>query len=469
VTLRLGPGSASTAQSRISNSEEGFGTVRDVEWRFVKILISALFWAFATVSQSWIALAGETVAARASATPARDLAGTTITAQNWQRYRQFMPDGMAALFEGKYFWKMPADVQMVVGPTVVHPLPKTYLDATEKYSGQVNLVDLPNGHLTLSNYQGGIPFPNPTDPHRAWKILADLWFRYQPHLTVDMNGVVCTMDNHGSVSCKAGMKVYRQLAFNTDSGIPAQIPGTEGKYFTQYEMVKEPEQERYTAVLTISYTDLTRQEDVYVFIPSLRRYQPMSPNARCSADLGTDETPDDRRFGFNTNLTKIDEELLGEKKILALVDYAIPPGRFPSNYDMPLGWPMPSWGKWQLRDVYVVNVTKPSGGGSRCLGKKVIYIDKATYAPLWEELYDQNMQPWRFVGIFPRTMEVPGNGKQLTSNSMVYGFWDVKYSHATVFAEPGEGQPFYMNEQTPKEFLDLERYTSPSGLNQIMR
>jgi hypothetical protein len=27
--------------------------------------------------------------------------GTKITMQNWQQYKQFMPDGMAVLFEGK--------------------------------------------------------------------------------------------------------------------------------------------------------------------------------------------------------------------------------------------------------------------------------------------------------------------------------------------------------------------------------
>jgi hypothetical protein len=43
--------------------------------------------------------------------------------QNWQNYRQFMPDGMVAFFVGRYFWKMPADVQMPVGPTIIHPLP----------------------------------------------------------------------------------------------------------------------------------------------------------------------------------------------------------------------------------------------------------------------------------------------------------------------------------------------------------
>jgi hypothetical protein len=48
--------------------------------------------------------------------------GTTITMQNWQQFKQYMPDGMASLFEGKYFWKMPADVSMEVGPTIIHPL-----------------------------------------------------------------------------------------------------------------------------------------------------------------------------------------------------------------------------------------------------------------------------------------------------------------------------------------------------------
>src|SRR5215472_3414994 len=110
--------------------------------------------------------------------------GTTINIQNWRQYRQFMPDGMAALFEGKYAWKMPSDVALEVGPTVTHSLPRSYLAATEKYAGQVQLQELPDGGLTLHNYQGGVPFPNPEEPHKGWKILANLWYRYSPHLSV---------------------------------------------------------------------------------------------------------------------------------------------------------------------------------------------------------------------------------------------------------------------------------------------
>ena len=100
--------------------------------------------------------------------------GTTITAQNWTQYKDFMPDGMAGLFAGTYPWKMPSDVQMVVGPTIIHPPPKSYVEATEKYSSQVRIVELADGGLTLANYQGGAPFPNPEEPHKGWKILANL-------------------------------------------------------------------------------------------------------------------------------------------------------------------------------------------------------------------------------------------------------------------------------------------------------
>jgi Protein of unknown function (DUF1329) len=104
--------------------------------------------------------------------------GTMITMANWTQYRDFMPDGMVGLFEGKYFWKMPPDIRIEVAPTEIHPLPKNYLAATEKHASQLQIIELPGGGLTLNGYMGGIPFPNPQEPHKGWKVLADLWFRY---------------------------------------------------------------------------------------------------------------------------------------------------------------------------------------------------------------------------------------------------------------------------------------------------
>lgn len=396
--------------------------------------------------------------------------GTRITVTNWQKYKQFMPDGMIALFQARYYWKMPPDVEMEVGPTLIRPLPKTYLDATEKYASQVKLLELASGGLSLTRYQGGTPFPNPADPHKGWKILANFWYRYIPHLLVDTYGTGCYVDSVISVSCNADEIVYRQLSFNTDPGIPTNIPGAEGKFYSQWAMSVEPEQQKYHASLTISYSNLGKPDDLYVFNPALRRHQAVSASARCAPSTGSDATPDDSRFGFDSDLTQVQVEYLGAKKILALVDADLPQGKFPAGYDMPLGWPTPAWGKWQLRDVDVISVSKiPSLAAGYCYGKRIMYVDRAFSGAVWEDLYDSNLKPWKFVALFLRTLNVPLAGPVNVTGSQVEAFWDIQNKHATFFSDPAEGRPFYINDQSPKGFGDIVEYTTPGGLDTIMR
>jgi Protein of unknown function (DUF1329) len=167
-----------------------------------------------------------------AAAPAAIPPGTVITMSNWRQFQDYMPDGMVSLFEGKYFWKMPADLEMDVGPTVINPLPKGFLDATEKGAAQVRLVDLPDGGLTISGYQGGLPFPDATEPHRGWKILANFWYRYMPHLVVNTSdnlGFGCTQDSFGSINCAKSLWVYRQLAYKHRPGDSGDDPWRRGQ------------------------------------------------------------------------------------------------------------------------------------------------------------------------------------------------------------------------------------------------
>jgi hypothetical protein len=41
--------------------------------------------------------------------------------------------------------------------------------------------------------------------------------------------------------------------------------------------------------------------------------------------------PDDRRYGFDSDLTQLDVEFMGEKKILALLNFTMQTERFPAN------------------------------------------------------------------------------------------------------------------------------------------
>jgi hypothetical protein len=396
--------------------------------------------------------------------------GTTIMMANWQRYKQFMPDGMIALFEGKYALKMPDGVQIEVGPTVTRPLPKTYLAATEKYAPQVRVKELPTGGLSLENYHGGIPFPNAAEPHKGWKLLANIWYRYIPCLVVDTYGTGCAIDSTGSSNCQVYVGVKRQLAYNTDVDAPAEPAGPNARYFTEWFMTLEPEQDRYLTYLTVNYADPEKPEAAYVFLPSLRRYQPISNAARCSESGGLDQTYEDFHNGLDTNLTEMKVEDMSHRKMIALVDVTPPTAPFPGDALMPLAWPSPKWGKWQLRDVDVLGLTKiPSKAGSYCYGKRVIYADSAYGFPLWEDMWDTKNQPWKFAALFPVAADVPGVGIVDTAALDVEIWWDIQRNHTTFVSEPAQGHPYYINGQAPKEYHDDNRYATPAGLNLIMR
>ena len=396
--------------------------------------------------------------------------GTEIILRNWKTYKRFMPDGMITLFRGQSTFQMSDDVKIDVAPTLVRPLPHNYLEATNRYASQVKIIELPNGGLSLTGYQGGRPFPDPQEPHKGWKLLANLWYRYLPHLIVDTYQGVCTQNHGGGIGCGASQIVYRQLGFNTDPGVSANAPGAEGQFYTQWVMTLEPEQEKYRATLTISYADLTKPEESFAFLPSLRRSLPVAAAGRCAQSGGFDATADDYRIGFDSNLTQVQVEYLGERQILALVDADLTKGKYPIGFDEPIGWPQQEWGKWQLRDVDVIAVTKlPQFSGSYCYGKRIMYVDKAFSAPLWEDLYDSDMKLWKLLGLFYKTLDLPGIGPVNASGSQVEIFWDVQNRHSTVFSDPAIGRPFYANDQAPKEFNDLARFSTRAGLSNILR
>ncbi|MBV8772572.1 MAG: DUF1329 domain-containing protein, partial [Deltaproteobacteria bacterium] len=358
------------------------------------------------------AAAGDSGQPRVAADAATGIApGTVITMANWERYRAFMPDGMAALFQGKYFWRMPADVRIEIGPTVILPLPRNYLAATEKYAPMVRLIELPDGGMTLNNYRGGIPFPNPAEPHKGWKTLANVWYRYIPHLVVDSYGSGCAIDATSNYNCQTYTAVKRQLAYNTDPYAPEEPPGANARYFTEWFITLEPEQEKYTAYLTVNYADPARPEEEYAFLPALRRYQPISSAARCSETGGMDATFEDFHNGFDSNLTELDVQYIARRRIIALVDPHPPTGPFPADVDMPLGWPTPKWGTWQIRDVDVLGIKKiPAKAGGYCYGRRVVYADSQFSSILWEEMDNMRMQPWKILAIFPLKVEVPKIG-----------------------------------------------------------
>ncbi|HJU29090.1 MAG TPA: DUF1329 domain-containing protein [Candidatus Binataceae bacterium] len=402
------------------------------------------------------------------------LTGVTITMRNWKEYQQYMPAGMIALFEGSYFWKAPADIEIRVGPTIAEHPAAGYLEATARYSGNVRVVHLANGHNDIQNYYGGEPFPNPQEPDKGYKLLADLWFAYVPHLlagTLRNPLRTCSETRHGFINCVRMTYVLRQVAYNTDFGIPTEEKTGQNDWYTEWFSIDEPEELKYTTWLKLYSRDNQRAPELYTYLPSLRRWIRGSLAARCTPITGTDYLEDDyRAVGFNGGIGSFQARFLRHQRMLALAgDYSPLGGDFPENYYMPFGWPKPSWGKWQLRDVDVIDVRRvPGEEAGYCYGKRIIYEDSDTHYALWEDGYDSGMRFWKTALLAQRTVQATMLGK--VPGALSVTAWDVKYDHLTVSSTEGrDGGDVAADYDVPGQYNSLTSYSTPAGLAEIMK
>jgi hypothetical protein len=404
--------------------------------------------------------------------------GTKITMQNWQQYKQFMPLGMIKLFQGVYGWKMPADVEMNVGPARFDLIPKSWTEATEKYGSQTQVEVLPNGHYLLKNYHAGTPFPNPTEPNKGWKILANNFWFVRPALyvnTPENYGTVWAVDRFGNVAPSSFDVVYRQSAFISDPGFPNEETYAPGTWQTQWAMQETPEQARYTASLSMFYQDQEKSpySDVFVFVPALRRSLRLSSSSRCSPIFGFDWAYDDANGnGFNGSTSVYTADFLADRKMIGMANFSDTSEgtNFPADYDMPIAWPKPSWGTWSLRPASVIDVHRiPSEAAGYCYSSRIMYVDKELWGGGWVDLYDSNRKLWKAIYYYGFFADIPGLGH--SGNGVASVAYDLQNSHMTVwcgYANPAKRKP-YIDSQAPKEYYNGVKYGTPSGLMQIMR
>jgi hypothetical protein len=404
--------------------------------------------------------------------------GTKITMQNWQQYKQFMPLGMIKLFQGVYGWKMPADVEMNVGPARFDLIPNSWIEATEKYGSQTQVEILPNGHYQIKNYHAGTPFPNPQEPNKGWKILANAFWFVRPALyvnTPENYGTVWAIDRFGNIAPSSFDVVYRQTAYISDPGFPNEETYAPGTWQTQWGMQETPEQARYTAALSMFYQDQEKSPypDTFVFVPALRRSLRLSTSSRCSPVFCFDWSYDDANGnGFNGSTSVYTADFLADRKIIGMANFSDTSEgtNFPGDYDMPIAWPKPSWGTWSLRPASAIDVHRiPSEAAGYCYSSRIMYVDKELWGGGWVDLYDSNRKLWKAIYYYGFFTDIPGLGH--SGNGVASVAYDLQNTHMTVwcgYANPAKRKPL-IDSQVPKEFYNGVKYGTPSGLMQILR
>ncbi|MBF6569971.1 MAG: DUF1329 domain-containing protein [Candidatus Binataceae bacterium] len=419
-----------------------------------------------------------TIACAAQQISSPDLAqGTVITPQNWWQYKNYMPAGMQALFAGAYHWKFPANFQMVVGPSHRFAPPKSYQENTEKYSAEVKIVQLPGGGHSLSGYVAGLPFPRPADPLKGWKILVDEWYRYVPYLICSApSGYQLSLnDRFGHAAQLRTPLVYRRLSHISDPGMPLTDPQAQGIDYSEWIEVLQPEESRYSQNLTLYYDDPAKPEDVFLFIPALRRSLRLSSAARCSPFVGTDWTQDDVRTGFNGGIIRWQAEWLKNQRILTLITANPEDFGSWSNYYRGVLFPKPSWAKFELRDSYVIDVRRiRSQRPGYCYGKQVMYIDQENYNLYWKDIYDSSMHYWKALIGDHIASPVPGEGMQAETGNLIESVYDMQNGHSSIAISTDPEGGWVHNNQACRNYQgvnydNVARYSTAAGLAQVLR
>ena len=121
-----------------------------------------------------------------------------------------------------------------------------------------------------------------------------------------------------------------------------------------------------------------------------------------------------------------------------------------------------------VRDAYVIDI-RPSASYAHgyCYSRRVLYIDKETLQPQWADLYDANGKLWKTGPALNHIDPVPGGGEAVVVPAGAwYELWDLEHGHASVSVPM---QPAKLASEVPARFMNLERYTTPAGLDQVMQ
>jgi len=137
-----------------------------------------------------------------------------------------------------------------------------------------------------------------------------------------------------------------------------------------------------------------KNDDTWVYVPTLRRVRRISTAQRTDAVSGTDFTMDDL-FSFNGIVPQYEWTCLGEMKMVGPMNTMVKAYPYEKDHNFgPYGLSYAS-DRWELRDVVRVRM-KPKNA-DHPYHHKDIYIDKQTLTALYSFAYDQKGELWKII------------------------------------------------------------------------
>jgi hypothetical protein len=340
------------------------------------------------MAQRWTSVAGLVVITMLVAGGARaDVApGDRITDQNIDKVKDLISPGLEWCI--RHGWPL-----TIVAPKHIE-WPKAYKEATEKYAAQVKLSA---DGLKMENYVAGLPFPNidPKDPQFVYKVMWN--YDYGPGQGLDDTDLRNFDADTGSIADHGPMSVERHFLLDHFRRLfwigrlyvepKPEMPNPNG-YRAQQGLypILEPFDLKGVGALGNRYISADKQDDSWLYLPSLRRVRRLSTAQRSDALFGQD-TDVDSYYGYAGQVAWMDWKYLGERDLLGVFHAEHNPVKWNDKVD----WAFDD--NWEKRRVYVVEGT--SKLPQYAYGKRVLFIDKEAWAIPYTDIYDRSGELWK--------------------------------------------------------------------------
>ncbi len=333
--------------------------------------------------------------------------GEVIDKSSYKKYAHLFPEEWLPGFEDGWGGLMKPMV-IKVSATVPGGQPKAYLTLSEKNRGKYGIDK--DGFISGGYDYTGLPFPDldKNDKDFTTKLMWNFNYKYRLD---DMKA--------GSIQYtkRKGESLYWFIMWETNIKFINRLYASPKPFYKTPVNLDwafilhdtEPADIKDFITLNYRYLDPRKPDDVYLYLPTMRRVLRGEAGQRSTPIQGIPSSLDDFFGGFDGKIQEFNYKFLREQKILALTEanMTVAQGR----KEAASGWPPFPSENWSVRDVYVIEITAKDPRYPQ--GRKVIYVDKEGLWCLYGVAYDRAGKLWKIFQLSARRDKLPDGDTQM--------------------------------------------------------
>ncbi|MDY6862760.1 MAG: DUF1329 domain-containing protein [Thermodesulfobacteriota bacterium] len=193
-----------------------------------------------------------------------------------------------------------------------YPCPKGFAKATKKYAGTCKIG--PKNELI--GYVAGIPFPEPkTGAQLAWNCFSEVRRQCSEDIEIYFNNLL--FDKNSKKERSVDWILYKKKwKGRTDIPPIPEMPGEEEVLSKESIIVTDPFDAKGFAMIRIRFENIEKPDNVYSYIPAIRRIRRLTGSDLTDPLLGTDEVTDDFEVWRQKINPKMHFKFVGKSKYL---------------------------------------------------------------------------------------------------------------------------------------------------------